>query len=119
LLKGPETDLKGSPRGPHQEVHQGRTPVPYFVRPRDGVARLPIHASRSTRTPADLTAVEDELDAKLDLDIAELATVDGMLQRGAHPVAAANKILKDRGGAHTAGELIDTLVADLHPGDAA
>ncbi len=69
--------------------------------------------------PADLAAVEDELEAKLGLDLAELATVYGMLQRGAHPRAAVNKIRKDRGGVHTAGELADSLIAGLRPGDAA
>ena len=49
-----------------------------------------------TSDPADISAVEDEIDAALHLNIGERSTVDGMLQRGAHLRAAINKILKDR-----------------------
>jgi hypothetical protein len=54
------------------------------------------HDTTIDSDPADLCAVEDELEAKLGLDLAELSTVDGMLQRGAHPLAAVNKIRKGR-----------------------
>jgi len=45
----------------------------------------------------DLAAVEDELEVMLGYcDIAELSTIDGMIQSGSHPDAVLMKILADR-----------------------
>jgi hypothetical protein len=44
----------------------------------------------------DLAAIEDALDAELSLTDEERRTVDGMLQRGMHPNAVRNKVIKAR-----------------------
>jgi hypothetical protein len=104
-VKGPEDLAKGS-RNSSQRVPVGTAPgsTPGKYTSSDSASR-PALAPLSggdhdditiDSDPADLCAVEDELEGKLGLDLAEMSTVDAMLQRGAHPLAAVNKIRKGR-----------------------
>jgi hypothetical protein len=104
----PVTSLRETSDIPAENQGHDVTPSVRAIRKREHPASMPPPASAPLGTgddssgfsidsdPADLCAVEDELEAKLGLDLAELSTVDGMLQRGAHPRAAVNKVRKDR-----------------------
>lgn len=104
----PVTSVQETSDIPAENQGHDVTPSVRAIRKRehsDSLSRPALAASDATddisglsigADPADLCAVEDELEARLGLDLAELSTVDGMLQRGAHPRAAINKIRKDR-----------------------